>query len=425
MSPFLILLGALALSAGTALFLVLAALLDRAGPIRVRHWAENAGVRLRGLYGSPQRFNAYRYLLGMLARVLPVALMAFLVLALAPAADSVAQAVLWAVTVVGVVVVASEAVARVFTRKAERSLDALTAFYRLVLAFFGPLLGVMAALFSDSSTEDEETALVELDEATDEEIEEFVNVGTQEGILEPEEGDMILRVIDFGDEMVRAVMTPRIDMVCARIDTPLDELASLFLSSNYSRIPLYDVSVDDIKGVLHIRDLLAALDSEKKARIEELALPPLFVPETKPLSELLRELQASHVHLALVVDEYGGTAGLVTIEDLLEEIVGEIVDEHDVDVREIEHLADGSYRLDGMTSLDAVSELFGLDLEEEPYETVGGMIFGLLGDLPEPGSEVVTHGLRIEVEKVDDRRVDSLRVVRLESAGEEPEAETE
>jgi putative hemolysin len=404
--------GATVFAALTVTLLVLVALLDRSGPIRVRHWVENAGGQLRILFARSDRFEAYRYLLRFLARVAPAVLAAALTVMLASVTPGVMKAALLSVVAASLVVLVAEVLSRWLTQRAEPSLDKLTFAYRILLTLLRPLLSPLAPLFA---VDREDLAIAngeEEDEASDDEIAAYLDVGAKEGIFEPGEEDMILRVIDFGDEVVRSVMTPRIDMVCAPITTPLDELAALFVESNYSRIPLFEGSVDDIRGVLHIRDALGALRAANPASVESVALPPLFVPETKHLAELLRELQASHGHMALVVDEYGGTAGLVTIEDLLEEIVGEIVDEHDEDEPKVERLVDGSYRLDGMTSLDALAALFGIDMEAEPYETVGGMIFGLLGDLPEAGSQVITHGLRFTVEKVDDRRVDVFHVVR-------------
>ena len=230
---------------------------------------------------------------------------------------------------------------------------------------------------------------------------------------------MILSVIDFGDAQVRSVMTPRMDMVCAAVGEKLEDLAELLVESRHSRIPLYRDSVDDIRGVLHIRDLLRGLRSPKPPPAAELVLPPVFVPETKPLGDLLRELQAAHQQMAIVVDEYGGTSGLVTVEDLLEEIVGEIVDEHDLEEPECEQLKDGGWRLDGRTSLDRIEQLFGVDLEDEPYETVGGLIFGRLGNVPEPGSTLEAVGLAFEVEKVGERRIESVVVCLSEQGSAE------
>jgi CBS domain containing-hemolysin-like protein len=408
-SAVLVLVVGLLAVALTVLVLVLAALLDRSGPIRVRHWVEKAGGELRRLFDRSERFEAYRFLLGFLARGAPALLTALLAFLLAPSFGTVEGGFL-SICAALLVVLIAEVVSRLLARDAERSLDRLTPFYRTLRILFRPFLPLASPLFAAGNGLEVDFDGDFEDEASEDEIEAFLDVGTKEGILEPGEDEIILRVIDFGDEVVRGVMTPRIDMVCAPLDTGLDELAELFLSSNHSRIPLYEGSVDQIRGVLHIRDLLKALRADSRPRAETLIMPPHFVPETKPLTQLLSELQARHVHMALVVDEYGGTAGLVTIEDLLEEIVGEIVDEHDEEEPEAERLPDGGYRLEGMTSLDVLGALFDRDFESEPYETVGGMVFGLLGDLPEVGSSVSTHGLRFTVEQVDDRRVEMLLV---------------
>jgi CBS domain containing-hemolysin-like protein len=405
---------ALLLAALTVVLLVLSALLDRSGPIRVRHWVEEAGGRLRRLFDAEDRFEAYRYLLSLFARAAPVVLIAFLTVLLSRSQFELGDraALFWSLGLVLFLVLVAESFTRQLSGHSEEALSRLTGLYRVLLFLFGPVVALAAPFFvvppQDRGVGNNEAE----EEASEDEIEAFLDVGAKEGILEPGEEDMILRVMDFGDAVVRKVMTPRIDMVCASIDTPLEELAGLFVESSHSRIPLFGDSVDDIRGVLHIRDLLGAIRSAQPVAAEKLAISPFFVPETKPLDALLRELQASHRHMALVVDEYGSTAGLVTIEDLLEEIVGEIVDEHDVEEPEVEKLADGSWRIDGMASLDALGDLFEIDLGEEPYDTVGGLVFGHVGDVPEPGTVIVAHGLQFTVESLDARRVGSLLVSR-------------
>jgi putative hemolysin len=257
---------------------------------------------------------------------------------------------------------------------------------------------------------------------TEDEIEAFIDVGTKEGILDPGEEELIMGVIDFGDTLVRSVVTPRIDIVCASVDSDMDELADLFLSSKHSRIPIYRESVDHIVGVLHIRDLLRGQRSSTPMALKDLAMPPYFVPETKPLTELLKEFQEQRQQIAMVVDEYGGTAGIVTVEDLLEEIVGEIEDEHDEAAPIQEALPNGSWRIDGRESLELLDELFDVDIEEEPFETVGGLIFGRLGSVPRPGEAVESHGLKLMVERIDGRRIRSVLVEKL-AAGEEVKGE--
>jgi putative hemolysin len=215
-------------------------------------------------------------------------------------------------------------------------------------------------------------------------------------------------VIDFGDTQVRSVMTPRIDMVCASAETSLEDLAKLFLESHHSRIPLYRDSVDRIVGVLHIREALRGLRSAELAEAAALALPAFVVPGTKRLGTLLREFQSRHQQMAIVVDEYGGTSGLVTVEDLLEEIVGEIADEHEAEELPTERLPDGRYRVEGWADLEVLEEIFDIDLSDSPWETVGGLVFGLVGSLPTPGVVVESHGLSFTVESVEDRRVQTV-----------------
>ena len=254
------------------------------------------------------------------------------------------------------------------------------------------------------------------DEASDEEIEAFLDVGTQEGILERDEQEMVWGIVDFGETAVRSIMTPRIDMVCAPVDATLDELAGRFVESQRSRLPLYQDSIDQIVGILDIRDLLRGVRSSPQPSARELVRPPFVVPESKPLKELLREMQLGGHQMAIVLDEYGGTAGLVTLEDLVEEIVGEIADEYDRGPREKEALPDGSWRLRGDARLELLAELFEADVDGAPYETVGGLVMGTLGYVPKGGEAVEALGLRFTAEAVSGRRVQRVRVERLTPA---------
>jgi CBS domain containing-hemolysin-like protein len=212
-------------------------------------------------------------------------------------------------------------------------------------------------------------------------------------------------------------------MVCAPVDTGFDALAERFVESGHTRIPIYEDSIDHIIGILHIRDVLRAVRNPEPPAVREMLKPPLFVPETKPLPELLKELQKRFLQVAIVVDEYGGTAGLVTVEDLLEEIVGEIMDEHEALAAELEPLGNGAYRLDGRAHIELLDELFGVEIEDPEYETVAGLIFSALGYVPQVGETVETHGLRFTVEAVDDRRIQTVRVEKIAPAEETREAE--
>jgi CBS domain containing-hemolysin-like protein len=417
---------ALALVPATGLLFALAALLERSGPVRLRHWAEEAGGELLALYRRPGRFAAFRFLLSLAAKLAPLAL--FVVVARAFAGIGLLTAGFAAAIVAVAVAAGAELLGRrLVDGAAEDALERLTPVYRAARLVLTPLAALLAPLVRPRQPEVEEDE--DEEEASDEEIAAFIDFGTREGILEPGEGDMVWGIVDLAETEVKSVMTPRTDVAAAAAEESLDALADRFLESGHSRLPLYEGSIDRIVGILHIRDLLRALRSGSPLPAPELAKPPLVVPETKKLAELLREMQASQQQLAIVVDEYGGTAGLVTVEDLVEEIVGEIADEHEEVEPEAEALPDGGWRLDGGTPIEVLDDLFGIDLEEEPYETVGGLVLSVLGSLPEPGQEVVAHGLRLAVEGVENRRIQSVRVERAarpsppppEAAGEEDE----
>ena len=223
---------------------------------------------------------------------------------------------------------------------------------------------------------------------------------------------MVRGIVDFGETVVRSVMVPRIDIIAAPVDSTAEQLTRLFLESKHTRLPLYQDSIDQIVGVLHLHGLLDALHGSKRPP-RELARPPVVVPETKPLNELLRQMQARGQQMAIAVDEHGGTAGVLTVEDLLEEIVGEIADEYDEVEAEKEQQPDGSWLLHGSARLDEVEELLHVDLEGEEaaaYETVGGLVMAALGKVPRPGDRVEQHGLAFTVETVRGRRVDRVRV---------------
>ena len=407
---------ALLLVPATGLLFALAALLERSGPVRLRHWAEEAGGELLALYRRPGRFAAFRFLLSLAAKLAPLALFAAAFRALAGIGLLAAGAAA-AVAALAVAAVA-ELLCRRLVDAAERALERLTPVYRAVRLVLMPLAVLLAPLVRPRRPEPEDED--DEEEASDEEIAAFIDFGTREGILEPGEGDMVWGIVDLAETEVKSVMTPRIDVYAAPVEETLDALADLFLESGHSRLPLYEGSVDRIVGILHIRDLLRALRTTSPPPARALANPPLVVPETKKLAELLREMQSNQQQLAIVVDEYGGTAGLVTVEDLVEEIVGEITDEHEEVEPEAEALPGGAWRIEGSTPIEVLDELFGIDLDEEPYETVGGLVLSVVGSLPEPGQEVVAHGLRLEVEGVENRRIQSVRVERAARPAPQP-----
>ncbi|MEO6194056.1 MAG: hemolysin family protein [Thermoanaerobaculia bacterium] len=397
----------------------LSALLERSGPIRLRHWAEEAGGSLRKMFELPVRFGVFRYLLSLLSRTLPIVLAALLTLSLEHFGR--AHPMLWGFAIVLLIVAVVEVVNRTLVgQDPERALRALTRLYRAALWLLSPLVRLLSPLIPAEAFERHEEGE---DGASDEEIEAFIDVGTREGILEPQEGEWLWGIVGFGETLARSVMTPRIDMVCAPVEATLDTLADRFVESGHSRLPIYEDSIDHIIGIIHIRDVLRALRAPEPPAIRELLKAPLFIPETKPLGELLKELQARFQQVAIVVDEYGGTAGLVTVEDLLEEIVGEIMDEHEALVAELVPLENGAYRLDGRAHIELLDELFDVEIEDPEYETVAGLIFSVLGYVPQIGETVESHGLRFIVEAVADRRIQTVRVEQIDAAEEAREAE--
>jgi putative hemolysin len=414
-----------------ALVSVLSALLERSGPIRLSHWAEEAGGRLRALYDQPLRFGVFRSLLSLASRLLAI-LLYVAAAALFSAAGGPHPRV-WSLALTAAVLAAVEITNRALVgRNRERALRACTVLYRLALIGLLPLVAIVSWVAGltvrvRGHRPEREEEPEDDDAASHEEIEAFIDVGTREGIIEPEQGEWLSNIVDFPETQARSVMTPRIDMVCAPVDSSLDALADRFVESGHTRIPLYQDSIDHIVGVLHIVDLLAALrePSPPAGTQRELLKPPLFIPETKLLADLLEELQARSQQMAIVVDEYGGTAGLVTIEDLVEEIVGEISDEHeDGQPAERTPLGDGAWRLDGRAHLDVLDELFGVEIEDAEFETVAGLIFSALGHVPRAGEVVETAGLRYTVEEVANRRIKTLRVERVSpAAADEPAGE--
>ena len=251
---------------------------------------------------------------------------------------------------------------------------------------------------------------------TESDIRTLVNVGETQGVIEEEEKEMIHSIFEFGDTVAREVMTPRTDMVCADVEDPIGRGVELVIEEGYSKLPLFEEDIDHIVGVVHDRELLGAVSrGELQAPLRSLMRPIKAIPENKKVAELLREMQAEKVSLAVVVDEYGGTAGLVTMEDLLEEIVGEIMDEYDAESNEnppeIKPAGDGQYVVDARMSIDDVNEQLGLHLPTEDFESIGGYTFGLFGRVPVPGEHVVINGgVELVVEKTAGRRLLSVRI---------------
>jgi CBS domain containing-hemolysin-like protein len=243
---------------------------------------------------------------------------------------------------------------------------------------------------------------------SEQEFRELVERASESDMIEDTEAEMIQSVFDFGDTLVRAVMVPRTDILSIEAGSSLREAMSLFLRSGYSRIPVIAEDTDHILGIIYLKDVAAVLHElapdEEPPLVESLAREVRYVPESKPVSDLLRELQKESTHVAIVIDEYGGTAGLVTLEDLIEEIVGEIVDEYDTESAEAVELGDGSYRVSARMSIDDLGELFDIELDDDEVDTVGGLLAKALGRVPIVGSHVEVHGVSLRADRLEGRR---------------------
>jgi len=255
-------------------------------------------------------------------------------------------------------------------------------------------------------------------EISEEELRTLVDVGAREGVVDRTEREMIHKVFELEDTLVREVMVPRPDMFCLDLATPTDDIPPLLREQLHSRVPVFEETVDQIVGVLYTKDLLPYLrglpaDFDLRAHLH----PPYFVPESKRADALLREFQAKKLHLAVVVDEYGGTAGLVTIEDLLEELVGEIRDEFDEEERLIQKVDAATYRVSGKLPIDELNAATGLDLPNKSFDTVGGWVLDLFGRVPHKGEKVETDDVSVAVEKVERTRVVEVLVKLRRRAG--------
>jgi CBS domain containing-hemolysin-like protein len=264
--------------------------------------------------------------------------------------------------------------------------------------------------------------------STETELRELVDMAEASSLIESGERKMIHDVLELGDTIAREVMVPRTDVVYIERYKNLRQTLSLFLRSGFSRLPVIGENLDDVVGIAYLKDIVRrdfeAPDVEFTQRIDEVMRPAHFVPDSKPVDALLSEMQANRQHIAVVVDEYGGTAGLVTIEDILEEIVGEITDEYDAEEVEVETLDDGVVRVSSRYPIDDLDELFGFDVEEEDVDSVGGLMAKHLGRVPIPGSIVEAHELRFEAEAATGRRnrIGTVLIARVATEDEEDDA---
>jgi CBS domain containing-hemolysin-like protein len=257
---------------------------------------------------------------------------------------------------------------------------------------------------------------------TEEEIKEWIDVGKEEGTIEQDEQDMLYSVLEFGDTPAREIMTPRVDVVLMEDTTTMEEAIRIFTETGFSRIPVYHEQIDNITGVLNVKDVFSAMVSKRKvASIREIMYDPTFVPETKKIDDLLKELQVHRVQIAIVIDEYSSFVGIVTVEDILEELVGDILDEYDTEEKEIQQISSGVYVIDAQMWVDDINEKIPVALPtDESYETVGGLLIDRLGHIPQhPGEKVEIEGGRVTlvVVQMHGRRIVKVKCIISQKEG--------
>lgn len=255
---------------------------------------------------------------------------------------------------------------------------------------------------------------------TTEEIHDFIEASEEEGLVNEEESEMIRSIFSMRTTVVREIMVPRTDMACVSANASVGEMLDTIIACGHSRIPVYENTVDNIIGLLYAKDLLKYWgEDQKKIQIRSIVRPPYYIPETKNLEQLLQEFKRKHVHLAIVIDEYGGTSGLITIEDLLEQIVGDIQDEYDMEEALFEINADGSITADARMPVEDLEEYFEVEIERDKFDTIGGLIFHLTGKIPATGDIINGPGLKLTILDADERKIKKVCVTRLGSSNTE------
>jgi CBS domain containing-hemolysin-like protein len=259
---------------------------------------------------------------------------------------------------------------------------------------------------------------------TEEEIQILLEEGSKEGNIEEEEKEMIASIFDFTDTTAREIMVPRIDVVGVEADDSVEKVLDIVSRTGYSRLPVYRESMDNIIGIVHAKDAIRRFKEGKRTLpAKRIARPAYFVPESKKIDELLKEMQRNKTQMAIVVDEYGGTAGIVTLEDILEEIVGEIEDEYDKERELIKKIDDNTAIVDARALIEDVNEELGLSLSDEEADTLGGLVYALLGKVPEEGESVELDSVTLTVEKTDGRRITKVRITKKEKPTGEEESD--
>jgi putative hemolysin len=312
----------------------------------------------------------------------------------------------------------------IVNRDPERVLDLLLPSFRPLARALGPMTSLIARMVADAKrTPGPPATPDEAAEDANDAAKAYIESAEQEGLIEGEERRLLQSIVDFGDTLVREVMTPRPDIVAIQESATIGEVRALFREQEYSRFPVYKESLDNIAGFVFIKDLVLLATAEDSRSIGPLIRPAVVVPESKRVPELLKQFQRQQMQCAIVVDEYGGTAGLVTIEDLLEEIVGEIRDEYDVETEPVVDEGNSRFVFNGKVNVDEVAQRLGVQIEREGFETVGGYLLSHLGRVPAVGERFDIDGLTVEVLDAERRRINRVRIMK--ASAPEPTEDTE
>ena len=415
------LVGLVVLSIFAVLFSVVEVLINRLSRNEILNIAETGGPQheiLTSLLRYPQRFSATI----IVAKSILIVCIVVLLLALFDF-NSLRDRIIGAFLAILLIVVVTELLPKNYVQGSSENstisaLRFVHAVYWVLYPFIKPLtlLSYLGVRILGGKARTEQDSSV-----SPEDLEALENVGNSQELLEEEEREMISRILDLPDKVAREIMVPRTDVTCLDVSSPKDVVLQTAIESRHSRIPVYEEQIDRIVGLLHVKDLLDDWAKDQPLDLRSIATdrPPLFTPESKKISDLFQELRANKQHMAIVVDEYGGTAGILTLEDIIEEIVGEIQDEYDFDEQEeLIKIAENTYSVDGRMSLIDFNEQLGTQLESENADTIGGFIFDHLGRVPEQGSQFSYQGLAFTILEVDERRIHRIRIQRLEDMTE-------
>ena len=299
--------------------------------------------------------------------------------------------------------------AEIISKKIARPIEIISTGLFPLIKFFKIIISVLYYFLRMKKNKEKK-------EITEEDLITLIDVGKDEGVIEEEEKKMIRNIFEFGDTMVKEVMIPRVDMACIHSDTKLNSILKLIKKVGHSRIPVYEETIDNVIGILYAKDLLGIFEqwytSKEKFDLKQIMRRAYFVPENKKIDDLLDIFQRDKIQIAIAIDEYGGTAGLVTMEDVVEEVVGEIIDEYDTEIKLFKITEDNTVIADGNISIEKINEILNIEIPENGFETLGGFIFDLLGRVPKKGEKVKYHNLQIIIEQVVKNRIRRVKIIK-------------